>query len=69
MTSASSPDVGAQPGARALAALEVLQADAREVPLRPAPDAAPATLLPLRATTERTQKNLPEQTLGSQAMG
>ena len=40
---------------RTLAALKLLQADAREVPERDAPDAAPAILPPPRATTKRTR--------------
>ena len=40
---------------RTLAALKVLQADAREVPERDAPDAAPAILPRPRATTKRTR--------------
>jgi hypothetical protein len=40
---------------RTLAALKLLQADAREVPERDAPDAAPAILPRPRATTKRTR--------------
>jgi hypothetical protein len=53
--------VGAGSQVRALAALKVLQADARELPGRTAPDAAPALLPPPRATTERTRESTLDQ--------
>ena len=46
---------------RALAALKVLQADARELPERTAPDAAPTILPPPRATTKRTREGVSNQ--------
>ena len=53
--------VGAGSQVRALAALKLLQADARELPERPAPDAAPAILPPSRATTKRTRESTLDQ--------
>ena len=53
--------VGAGSQVRALAALKVLQADARELPGRTAPDAAPALLPASRATTKRTRESTLDQ--------
>jgi hypothetical protein len=50
---------------RTLAALKVLQADARESPESTAPQAAPAILPPPRAATKRTREVLAKQPLGS----
>jgi hypothetical protein len=59
--------VGAGSQVRELAALKVLQADAREFPNTNPPDAAPAILPPPRATTKRTREVLAKQSLGSHA--
>jgi hypothetical protein len=54
---------------RALAALRLLQADARAFPENALPDPAPALLPPPRATTKRTRKAAAKQSLGFQAGG
>jgi hypothetical protein len=59
--------VGAGSQVRALAALKVLQANAREVPESHAPDATPAILPPPRAKTKRTRETLVKQSFGSHA--
>ena len=46
---------------RALAALKVLKADARQLPAPPAPDTAPAILPLPRVTTKRTRESVPGQ--------
>jgi hypothetical protein len=52
---------------RALAALRLLQADARAFPENAPPDAAPALLPPPRATTKRTRESASKQSLGFRA--
>ena len=54
---------------RALAALKLLQAQARELPESAPPDAAPALLPPPRATTKRTREGAAKQSLGFPARG
>jgi hypothetical protein len=49
---------------RALAALRLLQAEARELPENAPPDAASTILPPPRATTKRTRKGKVRHSLG-----
>jgi hypothetical protein len=52
---------------RALAALRLLQADARAFPENAPPDAAPALPPPPRGTTKQTRKSASKQSLGCRA--
>jgi hypothetical protein len=52
---------------RALGALRLLQAEARDFPECAPPDAAPALLPPPRATTKQTRKVVAKQSIGCRA--